>query len=209
MKWINAVLLCQKKKKKRKKSAGMHWDIFELIWSKLGMMVYYRTLHFDTSLKWPLLSFKITGIWESNNFCTKHLTKVSVDLGGSWHTVETFDMINLIPILSRPVSIHGRESCSSDWVSKFNVGWRLNIYRPISFMKEASKLYILIPVWMTLASIQGHSLRNQRNSALIFLQISQSVSMGLGILPQSVGLLDLKLNLFCMFSIQERERELY
>ena len=68
---------------------------------------------------------------------------------------------------------------------------------------ETTKLYILIPAWMTLIFIQGHSLRNQTLS--ISLQIKVSIWMKFSMLPQAAGLLKLMLNLFWRSTVQGRE----
>ena len=63
---------------------------------------------------------------------------------------------------------------------------------------EITELYHLIPVWMTLTVIQGHScMRN----VLIVSQICQSVTIKFSMQPQGLGLLKLMLNLFHMISI--------
>ena len=52
------------------------------------------------------------------------------------------------------INIHGRELNFGDFENMFKIGLRLDAYKPISFklgmMIDTTKLYILIPLWMTL-----------------------------------------------------------
>ena len=65
--------------------------------------------------------------------------------------------------------------------------------RPTSFrhgvMIDITKLYSLIPVWMTLAFFRSQIYDEARASALIFSQICQLIGVKCGMLPQPVGLL--------------------
>ena len=65
-----------------------------------------------------------------------------------------FGVMNVIFILSCSFNIQGREHYLHDFVeNNFNVGFYLNIDRPIPFkfgmMIVTTKFYILISVWMT------------------------------------------------------------
>ena len=70
--------------------------------------------------------------------------------------------MNFMLFSSRPVNVHGGESYLCDLVKNTcSADMDLDIYRQISFklgvMIETNELYILIPKWMTLIFIQGHS----------------------------------------------------
>ena len=71
-------------------------------------------------------------------------------------------------------------------------------------MIETFKLCILLPVWMTLTSIQGqYCTRDQKR--LIFSHISQSIRMKCSMLPQTAALLKFMLNIFCVINSQGRK----
>ena len=56
------------------------------------------TLHFFLFYsKWLWLWFKVTGVWERENFCADYLTKFSIDLDGEWCTVETWSRHGIFP----------------------------------------------------------------------------------------------------------------
>ena len=77
-------------------------------------------------------------------------------------------LTNLIFFYLFSVSIQGRIPFLCDFTRKtINVGLSLDVFLSFSFelcsMIKTTALYILIPVWMTLAFIQGHScMRNQK-----------------------------------------------
>ena len=64
---------------------------------------------------------------------------------------------------------------------------------------------ILISVWMTLTFIQSQLCEKSKTPESIFLETSLSIWMKFSVLPQSVALLKLMLNLFCTSNIQGRE----
>ena len=84
-----------------------------------------------------------------------------------------------------------------------------SVYRPISFklgmMIETTRLFILIPVLMTLSFIQGHSCMKSKFFALVFSQISLSVLMKFSKLPQPFSWLKFILNSFCVIGIQGKD----
>ena len=65
-------------------NVGMHSDVYESIWFKLGMMIDTVVLYILILVKltWPW--FKVTGMLESKIFCANYLTKCSVDLNWIW-----------------------------------------------------------------------------------------------------------------------------
>ena len=74
-----------------------------------------------------------------------------------------------------------------------HVGLHSNINTPISFkfgvMIDTTKLYRLIPVWMTLTFILGHSLYEKVEiSALLSLQTSEWIWMKFDVVPWPLGL---------------------
>ena len=84
-------------------------------------------------------------------------------------------VMNLIFIASRQFSIHGRKpNCCNFVKNHFNVGSNSDIYRSISFklgaMVGTTKLNILMPFWMTLITIQGHSFIKIENFGVHFLR---------------------------------------
>ena len=93
--------------------------------------------------------------------------KVSIDLNGMWYTVEIWWCDE-----SRTHSI-SFDKCSRErtiliwfWLEKqqqISVIMYSNIYFKLNMMIEITKLYILMPVLMTLALIQGFScMKNQK-----------------------------------------------
>ena len=84
----------------------------------------------------------------------------------------------------------------------------LNVYRMLSFeqgmMKEATELYILVSVWMTLTFIQDHSLWEMKNFCTYFFHIYLR-QFECYFVTGTVGLLKHMLNLFYTINIQERK----
>ena len=78
------------------------------------------------------------------------------------------------------------------------------IYFKFGLTIGTTTFYILISVWMTLISTQGHScMRNHEH--VHFSEILRSIWMKFGMLPQPVGLLKLMLNMYHLIAIQVRK----
>ena len=86
---------------------------------------------------------------ESKNFCANFL---AMDFDGIWHKVETCwsDEPNILFTLFEQ---HSRERTLCWLVCRH---LKTDFFK-LGVMIETTKLYIVIPVWMTLAFIQGHS----------------------------------------------------
>ena len=113
-------------------------------------------------------------MWERKNFCASYLTKFSIGLSGIWYSVETCWSDE--PHTHHPCFIssilYWRERTLPMWFCGKNVHivWYSDIYVPISLkfgiIIETTNLHILISVWLTLTSMQGHScMRNQNFDA--------------------------------------------
>ena len=89
----------------------------------------------------------------------------------------------------------------------FNFGLYWDVYWQISFKLgmtiETTKVYILIPVLMTLTFIQCH-MYEKSNIFLLILQMFQTMWFQFSLLPQPLGLLKCMLNLFHMINFQGR-----
>ena len=133
-----------------------------------------------------------TGIQESKIFCINFLTKLWIKLDGMWCVVS---LMSLILILSCVTNIVAREPSLCNFSqTKIYVGLHWDIYQPISFIRdmmiETTELFILIPVWMTLAFIQDHRFMSNEKMLCCF------------------GLLKLMLNWLCTIKIHGRENYL-
>ena len=137
---------------------------------------YYCTLHFDTSLTLVILWSQECEIAEcSAPIISQSFQSIWMECGILLRFVS---VINLIFISSCPFVVHGREPYLYYfvWKQNLNVGLFSDIWRPIYFklgmMIRTTKLYMLIPVWITLTFIQGHScIRNSKTSVSLFSQI--------------------------------------
>ena len=114
---------------------------------------------------WPL--FKVTEVQESKHFCAIYLTKISNNLDGNWHTVETcwseepqtlFMLSNLflaertlVKRFSSKDNIIGLHSNLACWNAEKEKEGEEG-------MVDKTKLCNLIRVWITFAHIHGHFL---------------------------------------------------
>ena len=151
-------------------NVGMHSDIYKSIWVRLDVMIDTIELYMLI-----LVVVTLTSIQGRRN---------TVDLDGSWCTVETFwydephtHFISSIQF-SRGVGdtllmwFREKTTTTTTYKQKTTLA---DIYTPTSFklgmMIETTKLYISISVWMTLTLIQGHRwLGNDKNSWVHFFE---------------------------------------
>ena len=88
----------------------------------------------------------------------------------------------------------------------FMVSLHWDIYLPISFIVDTTKMFTLIPVWMILTFIQSQLFWYAKTSVLMFLKNLESMWswMKFSMLPQPLGFLKLILDLFPVIDIQWR-----
>ena len=153
-------------------NVGMHSDVPELIWFKLGLMIVTIVLY---SLILVLLTLTlIQGHMSARKQKLLHQVSRKVFnllLNGICCTVETSwgDERHTRFVSSIKYSREKSMFASFCFWKKVNNGLYSGIYGPISLklgmMIETTKLYILISVWKTWTFIHGHSCRwNQKLS---------------------------------------------
>ena len=78
----------------------------------------------DAEVKWlvpviklPSLSFKVTVVWESVDFCNHFLSKISFGLDEMYYDLQSAGVLKCIAVLLISVSVFGREPCSSDFLT--------------------------------------------------------------------------------------------
>ena len=180
-----------------------HSSVYEPVWFKLALMIgtieLFIIVVLSVSLTLTLLQ-SLRDVRQKKQ--KKYLTKFSVALDEIWYTAEScwFD--------EPPVRFASFDQYSQEKTeNKFNVDLHSDIHILASFklglVAVTTKVYVFIPVWLTFS--QFRLCEKTETFVLIFLQITQLIWMKFSTLLWQVGLLNHKLHLFYMTSIQRRE----
>ena len=148
-----------------KRTLGLHSDIYEWIWFKFG---HYCTLHPDNSLIDLDIDSRSQECEKAKtcvSIISQSLQLISVDFGILLRLVGVMKHILILPC---PFTIHGRVYYLYEFIKKKKKTSALACLHTFSdfklgLMRETTRLYIWISVWMTLTFSQGDiCIRNQK-----------------------------------------------
>ena len=114
-------------------------------WLLSHLVLWQSSLDFYIS-QWHWPSFKATGAWKSEKFCTNYLSVFSFSGNDIWYVVKAFEAD--VPTSDECLVCHNhcsRVRTSLKWFhgeSKWNVGLCLSVYGPVSF-----KFYVYCCYW--------------------------------------------------------------